>query len=184
MDAMRKQLDVLMGTNRNGDVREVNREYYDRDIYRLYLSGLCPHELFQLSKMEMGSFPKVHSLQLRRDGFYFSPCVFLTLIIYEKANAKGIDNYDRQLEDAIDRLIVECDRKIGRALKCLENEDAKAAIAISVTEVTQTPEVLELSKQIKGKLKEANQYDLEGKIDLKRQALEEVEELRTKRADK
>jgi len=40
------------------------------------------------------------------------------------------------LEDLIDRLIVECDRKITRALKRLDEEDAKAAIAISVSEVT------------------------------------------------
>ena len=45
MDAMRKQLDVLMGTNRNGDVREVNRKYFDRDVCRLFLAGLCPHDL-------------------------------------------------------------------------------------------------------------------------------------------
>ncbi|XVF41464.1 hypothetical protein PTKIN_Ptkin01aG0281900 [Pterospermum kingtungense] len=162
MDAMRKQLDVLMGANRNGDVREVNRKYYDRDVCRLFLSGLCPHELFQLTYV----------------------CDCLTLSRYEEAKAKGVDNYDRELEDAIDRLIVECDRKIGRALKRLEDDDAKAAIAISVLEVTQTPEVLEVSKQIKEKLKEADQHDLEGKTDLKIRVLEEVEELRTKRADK
>ncbi|GKV25958.1 hypothetical protein SLEP1_g35331 [Rubroshorea leprosula] len=133
---LRKQLDLLMGAYRIGDVREVNRKYYDRDVCRLYLSSLWPHELFQLT-------------------------------------AKGIDSYDRELEDAIDRLIVECDRKIGRALKHLEDEDAKATTAISISEVTQTPEVLELSKQIKKKLKEVDQY-----------ALEEVEELRTKGADK
>ncbi|KAE8710996.1 hypothetical protein F3Y22_tig00110313pilonHSYRG00043 [Hibiscus syriacus] len=167
MDAMRKQLDVLMGANRNGDVREVNRKYYDRDVCRLFLSGLCPHELFQLTKMDMGPCPKVHSLQLRKE--------------YEEAKAKGIDNYDRELEDAIDRLIVECDRKIGRALRRLEDEDAKAAIAISVSE---TPEILERSKQIKEKLKEADQHDLEGKTDIKIRALEEVEELRTTRAEK
>ncbi|XP_015875789.2 uncharacterized protein LOC107412523 [Ziziphus jujuba] len=170
MDALRKQLDQLMGANRNGDVREVNRKYYDRDVCRLYLVGLCPHELFQLTKMDMGPCPKVHSLQLRKE--------------YEEAKAKGTDNYDRDLEDVIDRLIVECDRKIARALKRLEDDDAKAAIAISVSEVTQTPEVLELSKQIKEKLKEADQHDLEGKTDLKIRALEVVEELRTKRADK
>lgn len=170
MDAIRKQLDVLMGANRNGDVREVNRKYYDRDVCRLYLVGLCPHELFQLTKMDMGPCPKVHSLQLRKE--------------YEEAKAKGMDNYDRELEDVIDKLIGECDRKIGRALKRLEDEDAKAAIAISVSEVTQTDEVLELSKQIKEKLKEADQYDLEGKTDLKIRALEVVEELRTQRADK
>ncbi|RZB93741.1 putative RNA-binding protein Luc7-like 1 isoform C [Glycine soja] len=120
--------------------------------------------------MDMGPCPKVHSLQLRKE--------------YEEAKAKGTDNYDRELEDVIDKLIGECDRKIGRALKRLEDDDAKAAIAISVSEVTQTDEVLELSKQIKEKLKEADQYDLEGKSDLKIRALEVVEELRTKRADK
>ncbi|XP_028105486.1 putative RNA-binding protein Luc7-like 1 [Camellia sinensis] len=94
--------------------------------------------------MDMGPCPKVHSLQLRKE--------------YEEAKAKGLDNYDRDLEDVIDRLIVECDRKITRALKRLEDEDAKAAIAISVTEVTQTPEIIELSKQIREKLKEVDQY--------------------------
>ncbi|KAM7497652.1 hypothetical protein LguiA_022066 [Lonicera macranthoides] len=170
MDAIRKQLDVLMGANRNGDVREVNRKYYDRDVCRLFLVGLCPHELFQLTKMDMGPCPKVHSLQLRKE--------------YEEAKLKGVESYDRELEDVIDRLIVECDRKIARALKRLTDEDAKAAIAISVSEVTTTPEVLELSKQIKEKLKEADQYDLEGKTDMKIRALEMVEEFRTTRADK
>lgn len=49
MDSFRKQLDVLMGANRNGDVKIINRNYYDRDVCRLFLSGLCPHELFQLT---------------------------------------------------------------------------------------------------------------------------------------
>lgn len=64
-------------------------------------------------------------------------CGSLTVCRYEEAKAKGMDNYDRELEDVIDKLIGECDRKIGRALKRLEDEDAKAAIAISVSEVTQ-----------------------------------------------
>ncbi|GKV47954.1 hypothetical protein SLEP1_g54802 [Rubroshorea leprosula] len=37
--------------------------------------------------MDMGPCPKVHSLQLRRE--------------YQEAKAKGIDNYDRELEDAM-----------------------------------------------------------------------------------
>ncbi|KAL8532932.1 hypothetical protein ACS0TY_009264 [Phlomoides rotata] len=170
MDAIRKQLDVLMGANRNGDSQEVARKYFDRDVCRLFLAGLCPHELFQLTKMDKGPCPKIHSLQLRKE--------------YEEAKANGLENYDRDLEDNIDRLIIECDRKIARALRRLDEEDAKAAIAISVSEVTLTPEINELSKQIKEKLKEADQSDLEGKTDVKIQALEEVEELRTTRADK
>ncbi|XP_042000836.1 putative RNA-binding protein Luc7-like 2 isoform X2 [Salvia splendens] len=170
MDALRKQLDVLMGANRNGDAQEVTHKYYDRDVCRLFLAGLCPHELFQLTKMDKGPCPKVHSLQLRKE--------------YEDAKAKGVDNYDRDLEDNIDRLIVECDRKIERALKRLDEEDAKAAVAISVSEVTLTPEIDEMSKQIKEKLHEHDQFDLEGKTDMKMRVQEEIEELRTQRADK
>ncbi|KAL0358768.1 UNVERIFIED_CONTAM: putative RNA-binding protein Luc7-like 1 [Sesamum angustifolium] len=169
------------GANRNGDAQEVTRKYYDRDVCRLFLAGLCPHELFQLTKMDKGPCPKVHSLQLRKE--------------YEEAKAKGLDNYDRDLEDNIDRLIIECDRKIARALKRLDEEDAKAAIAISVSEVTQTPEIIELSKQIKAKLEEVDQaekcvFAMQVVKRPRRQdrhedsSLEEVEELRTKRADK
>ena len=56
---------------------------------------------------------------------------------YEEAKVKGLCNYSRELEDMIERLILECERKIQRALKRLEEEDAKAAVAISVSEVTQ-----------------------------------------------
>lgn len=170
MDSVRKQLDALMGANRNGDVREVNRKYYDRDVCRLYLVGLCPHDLFQLTKMDLGACPKVHSLQLRKE--------------YEESKAKGKDNYDRELEDVIEKLIIECDRKITRALKRLEEDDAKAAIAIAVSDVTKSPEVDEYSKQIKEKLKEADLLELEGKSDNKIRVMEQVEELRGKRADK
>ncbi|XP_020246059.1 putative RNA-binding protein Luc7-like 2 isoform X2 [Asparagus officinalis] len=170
MDAIRKQLDALMGANRNGDVTEVNRKYYDRDVCRLFLAGLCPHDLFQLTKMDLGPCSKVHSLQLRKE--------------YEESKAKGVHNFDRELEDEIERLIGECERKIQRAVKRLEEADAKAAVAISVSEVTQSPEITELSKQIREKLREVDVFDLEGKTDNKIRAIEDLEELRAKRADK
>lgn len=170
MDAFRKQLDTLMGANRNGDVQVVKRKYYDRDVCRLFTAGLCPHDLFQLTKMDLGSCPKIHSLQLRKE--------------YEEAKAKGKDNYDRDLEDALEKLVLDCDRKIQRALKRLEEEDAKAATAIAVSEVTKSQEASEYSKQIKEKLKEAEYLDLEGRTDDKIRIMEQVEELRAKRADR
>uniref|UniRef100_A0A0D6QY87 Uncharacterized protein n=1 Tax=Araucaria cunninghamii TaxID=56994 RepID=A0A0D6QY87_ARACU len=170
MDSLRKQLDALMGANRNGDVTEVTRKYYDRDVCRLYLAGLCPHELFQLTKMDLGPCPKLHSLPLRKD--------------YQEAKAKGKDNYDRELEDALERLVVECERKITRSLRRLEADDAKAATAISVSQVTKSPEVDELTKQIREKLKEVDVLDLEGRSDDKIRVIEQVDELRAKRADK
>ncbi|XP_051193870.1 U1 snRNP-associated protein usp106 isoform X1 [Lolium perenne] len=169
MDAVRKQLDQLMGANRNGDAREVSRKYYDRDVCRRFLAGLCPHDLFQLTKVDMGPCPKLHSLQLRKE--------------YEEAKAKGMDNYDRESEETIERLIAECERKIQRALQRLEEEDAKAAIAISVTEVTKSKEVTELSKQIKEKMKEIDTFDLEGNTEGKIRATEEIDKLKEHRAE-
>ncbi|KAJ7557705.1 hypothetical protein O6H91_04G006200 [Diphasiastrum complanatum] len=170
MDAIRKQLDALMGANRNGDVLEVKRNYYDRDVCRLYIAGLCPHDLFQLTKMDLGPCPKIHSLQLRKE--------------YDEAKRKGKDNYDRELEDCLEKHILDCDRKIARALRRLEDDDAGAATAIAVSEVTQSPEAAEYTKLIKAKLKEAEYLDIEGRSDDRIRIMEHVEELRAKRADR
>ncbi|KAG2334024.1 hypothetical protein Bca52824_005204 [Brassica carinata] len=134
MDAMRKQLDVLMGANRNGDVTEVNRKYYDRDVCRLYLSGLCAHDLFQLTLYFPVFVALTHSLDIKKQR--------------QKVLEDAIDKAQGTHLVALDRhepfkTQVECDRKIGRALKRLQEEDAKAAIAISVTQVTQSPEIQE-----------------------------------------
>lgn len=45
VDAMRKQLDALMGTDRNGGPT-ITKSFTDPDICTSYLVGLCPHELF------------------------------------------------------------------------------------------------------------------------------------------
>ena len=58
------------------------------------------------------------------------------MIRYEEAKLNGKDNYDRDLEDCLEKHIIECDRKIQRALKRLEDDEAGAATAIAVSEVT------------------------------------------------
>ena len=45
VDAMRRQLDALMGIDRNGEP-SVKRNFTDRDVCTSYLAGLCAHELF------------------------------------------------------------------------------------------------------------------------------------------
>ena len=71
--------------------------------------------------------------------FIFRSSSFSSFTIhrYEEAKRNGVHTFDRELEDLIEKLIVECERKIQRALKRLSDEDAKAAVAISVSEVTQ-----------------------------------------------
>ncbi|WJX93144.1 hypothetical protein P8452_74707 [Trifolium repens] len=64
------------------------------------------------------------------------------------------------------------------------NKDVEIVVLEDYLKKLKTPEVLELSKEIKEKLKEADKYDLEGLSNMRIQALEIVEELRIKRADK
>jgi RNA-binding protein Luc7-like 2 len=42
---MRKQLDALMGTDRNGEPT-LKKNFTDNDVCTAFLVGLCPHELF------------------------------------------------------------------------------------------------------------------------------------------
>jgi len=46
MDEMRKLLDSLMGPNRNRDKPNASEHFSDEHVCKLYLCGLCPHELF------------------------------------------------------------------------------------------------------------------------------------------
>ena len=55
---------------------------------------------------------------------------------YEEAKAKGLVNYDRELESVLDKLVVECDRKIVRSFKRLEDDEGASALdSVKVSEV-------------------------------------------------
>ena len=47
MDAQRALLDALMGRNRDGDNSVPDPHYSDPESCRYFLTGLCPHTLFQ-----------------------------------------------------------------------------------------------------------------------------------------
>lgn len=44
VDEMRKQLDALMGADRNGDMSISS--FQDHQVCKFFLAGLCPNELF------------------------------------------------------------------------------------------------------------------------------------------
>ncbi|CAI5532711.1 unnamed protein product [Closterium sp. Naga37s-1] len=122
-------------------------------------------------KMDLGPCSREHSLRLRKE--------------YEEAKAKGLVDYERELEGILEKLIVECDRKIQRSFKRLEDEEGAAALnAVKVSEVTDSPESIELTKKIYQKMAEVDQLEMENKMDDKIRAMEELEKLKQERADK
>jgi len=44
---------------------ELGRKYYESNVCRYHLCGLCPHELFTNTKIDMGSCGKQHSRRLK-----------------------------------------------------------------------------------------------------------------------
>ncbi|CAI7861670.1 unnamed protein product, partial [Closterium sp. NIES-54] len=68
---------------------------------------------------------------------YKPPVCVLNAYRYEEAKAKGLVDYERELEGILEKLIVECDRKIQRSFKRLEDEEGAAALnAVKVSQVT------------------------------------------------
>jgi len=139
---MRKQLDQLMGANRNGDMEEVvKRNFWDSDVCRPYLSGLCPRDLFTNTKIDEGECDKFHDPQLKTE--------------YEAARKTKDYGYDYDLEHVLEKYVGDCDRKITKAQKRLEDNQDEPVTVLAVSKAANNPEVERIAVQIQEKLKEA-----------------------------
>jgi len=154
MEQQRKLLDALMGANRNGDPSASAKHFGDPDVCKYFLCGLCPNELFTNTKMDLGECDKLHSAPLKSD--------------YEEAVQKGKDyGYAYELELYLEHFVNDCDRKIVRAQKRLEEtekEDSSQQIAA----------------QIKELFAKAEELGSEGKVDESMMLIRQAEELKRK----
>jgi RNA-binding protein Luc7-like 2 len=114
----RKQLDELMGVNRNGDrINLIIKGYDDKRVCKYELAGLCPYKLFPNTKQDLGKCP-------------YECCPvpekFKKEYDHDKAT-KNIDlGYERELETFIEKLVTECDDRIARAQRRLEAQQKNA----------------------------------------------------------
>jgi len=63
MDAIKAQLDELMGIERNVPLKErkkTKENYEDPDVCKYALVSVCPHDLFPNTKNDLGKCPKRH----------------------------------------------------------------------------------------------------------------------------
>ncbi|EME32669.1 Luc7-like protein 3 [Galdieria sulphuraria] len=122
-DDIRKQLDLLLGPNRDGVQREAPpTSFKDPRVCKYYLCGVCPHLLFSNTKADVGPCDKVHDDNLRKQ--------------YEDARRQGEHfGYEEELERFCKKLISDVDRRIERAMRRLqvqygiENEKATDLLA-------------------------------------------------------
>lgn len=113
VELQRKLLDALMGSNRNGAIGTTSKRFTDEDVCRFFLVGLCPHELFTNTKMDLGDCPKLHSTTLQAD--------------YEEELKQGRDyGFLDEVIATLRRYVDDCDRKVEKARKRLEESNPKA----------------------------------------------------------
>ncbi|TMW60816.1 hypothetical protein Poli38472_000858 [Pythium oligandrum] len=168
MDAQRALLDELMGRNRDGDKpeEEIN-DFRDSRVCKRYLCGLCPHDLFQNTKMDLGECAKLHLPKLKT--------------AYEKERPSRDFGYEQELEKDLVKIISDVEKKISRAQKRLEEQDGERAP--SLMDVENCKEVLEITAEIQEVMEKAEEAGNEGEVDLSMELMAKVEELQMKKAE-
>lgn len=167
MNEQRALLDQLMGLNRDGDRPEAEvSDFRDRRVCKKFLVGLCVHDLFSNTKMDMGECAQLHLPALKKK--------------YEEARKEKGYGYEYDLEKELVRYHNEVTRKIEAAQRRLAEENTGAAAQI--IDVHNSTQVLELTAEIQEALEQAEKLGMEGFVDQSLQVMTKVDELSQKRA--
>eukprot|EP00928_Gymnodinium_smaydae_P088235 TRINITY_DN72342_c0_g1_i1.p1 TRINITY_DN72342_c0_g1~~TRINITY_DN72342_c0_g1_i1.p1 ORF type:complete len:455 (-),score=81.50 TRINITY_DN72342_c0_g1_i1:266-1630(-) len=163
MQDARALLDGLMGAQRNAalDKREA-RKFTDEDICKKFLLGLCPHELFKNTKMDIGPCTRTHNEHLK-EVFEADPNVAR----YRKKWRSGLRAHLKQLLQNVDRLI---DANQSRMARDREGADPSHKLAALKEDMTK-------------KLKLAEEAADDSKFDESRSIMKEVDELKRRIED-
>lgn len=163
-DQVRAMLDELMGTARDGDASRCQMKFDDPRVCKSFLLGCCPHDILASTRMDLGECPKYHDLALRAD--------------YEAASKKKDYFYDIDAMEHLQNFIGECDRKTEmykRRLKETQEELSEEANS-------KAESIHQLGEEIGTKLALAEAMGAEGKVDESMKLMNEVEELKKKKA--
>jgi RNA-binding protein Luc7-like 2 len=169
MDAQRALLDELMGRNRNGDRpdQEVT-DFRDARVCWRFLCGLCPHDLFQNTKMDLGECAKLHAPKLK--------------LAYEHDPRASEYGYEQELERDLVKIVSEVERKIARSQARLEEQDGAPAPSL-LLDVDNCKEVVAITDEMQRVLEQAEEAGMQGQVDLSVELMAKVDELQTQRTE-
>lgn len=149
-------------------VGENNRykvHFTDPRVCKSFLLACCPHDVLASTRMDLGDCPKIHDLALRAD--------------YESASQKKDYFYDVDAMEHLQNFIGECDRRTEQAKRRLAEtqEELSAEVTLKLNRVH------ELAESMGKKLAAAEAKGADGNVEESLKLLEEVEEIRRKKAE-
>lgn len=155
---MRKMLDELMGTQRDGVQEKDSVKFTSPTVCKSYLLGLCPFDLFHNTKLDLGACSKIHDPALKAD--------------YELSMNEKDYGYEIEQLDHLTQFISDCDRKVGvnkRRLEETQDEESLGPEALAVHE---------LNEQIGIMLAEAEVLGADGMVDDSMRVMAEIDVLK------
>lgn len=146
MDEIRRQIEDLMG-GIEAPIEKKNP--HDNDVCKFYLCGLCPHELFENTKLYMGPCKNIHSEVLREKYLSERESKGNTRIKYETDSLRVFQG-----------MVDDCNKKIERnrvraelsGSSKLEDENIRA-LDLEIKEIMKEIDDLGANGDIDGSLK-------------------------------
>ncbi|RLN73931.1 hypothetical protein BBJ28_00004463 [Nothophytophthora sp. Chile5] len=177
MDAQRALLDTLMGRNRDGDRPEEDiSDFRHPRVCKPWLCGLCPHDLFQNTKMNLGVCESLHLPEMRA--------------AYERhVSATGSDlGYEQQLVRELTVLVADVEKKIARGQKRLdevvmEDEEEQEGEDDALLDAADAKRVLELTAGIQEAMGQVKEAGNEGEVERSIELMQKIEELKRVKAE-
>jgi len=157
---MKKQLDALMGTNRNtasnsNNKKETTKRMTDNDVCKYYLVGLCPYDVLTNTKLDIGICRKHHSDPLKAD--------------YAQLKTKEF-GFEYELMRFLESFISDVDRNVERAKKKLDSTTTEITGMESPQDKT-TQEIIQLQQR-------AEELGENGQVDEAKFYLQKAESLK------
>ncbi|GIY53094.1 putative RNA-binding protein Luc7-like 1 [Caerostris darwini] len=99
VDQLRRQLDELMGTRRNGeDSRPEKLHYTSSRVCKNFLLNCCPYDILTSTRGDMGQCKKIHDVALRAD--------------YENSSKKNEYAFQKEALQHLKNFVSESERRI------------------------------------------------------------------------
>lgn len=159
-EQMRRMLDELMGTGRNGEETEKKAHFTSPRVCKSFLLNCCPHEILSATRCDLGDCRKLHDVALRAD--------------YEAAAKEKDFNFHAEALEHLKTFLAESDRRTVAAKRRL----AETQEALTAEEADRVNRIHVLVEKIGQNLAKAEQLGVEGNVEESLRIMEETDALR------
>jgi len=164
-----KDLDELLGSNRNGDgIDMAVKDFRDDDVCKMSLVGLCPYTLFSNTREDIGTCPKIHHEKLN--------------LSYDKVKDTQNFGFEEDLEHYLADFIAKCERanETRKRRRIADGIDSQNPEELA-KETELAAIIMRNSNLMRDLMEETEKLAEAGDLDASMEAMSKIETLRNER---